>query len=134
MVLWLLVFTVFRASIWRVGMYVLDVASEDCIPLYVQAALTLGLDTSMLMGTVLILKRSLAQFRPLREKGLFPLRLKGNWWATVLLSCLCIPAIDWLGAKMLVRFCFRLHASVVPLFYINPLSSTCFYHHIQVAT
>ncbi|GMH44967.1 hypothetical protein BSKO_12924 [Bryopsis sp. KO-2023] len=104
MVLWLFAFCVFRAGIWRVGMFLLGISSETDLTPAGQAAFTLGLDMSMLGATILILKKSLQGFRPLRERGLFPLRFKGKWWIFVLVSCLWIPLVDWLGAKMMIWF------------------------------
>lgn len=87
-------------------MSLLNVATEaDISPIY-QAALTFTLDISMMAGTIFILKKSLASYRPLRSKGLFPFRTSGKWWIMVLLSCLWIPLVDLLGSKMMVSSTF----------------------------
>lgn len=85
-------------------MFCLGIASEAELSASGQAAFTLGLDFSMLAATVFILQRSLREYEPLRKRGLFPLTTKGNWWFIVLLSCLCIPLVDWLGTRMTVWF------------------------------
>lgn len=104
MFLWLVAFFAFRASIWNVGMWVLGVTSEADISPSGLAAFTLGLDISMLGATFFILRQSLREYTPLRAKGLFPFRLRGRWWIHVLISCISIPLVDWLGTRIMVWF------------------------------
>ncbi|CAD7701533.1 unnamed protein product [Ostreobium quekettii] len=104
MLLWLFAFFTLRSCIWRIGMWLLRISSEAQLTASGLAGFTLSLDLSMLVATMFILKQSLREYRPLRERGLFPLHFRGRWWVYVLLSCLFIPMVDWLGTRIMVAF------------------------------